>query len=115
MAPSIDVVIAARDHYELTESCLRHLAAQTVHHRVILVDNGSRDGTAERVRERWPAVTLIALADGRGFAEACNRGAAAGDGEIVVLLNNDVDCEPEFLERLVAPFADEPASGRSPR
>jgi GT2 family glycosyltransferase len=39
-----------------------------------------------------------------GFSIACNRGVSAGDGEIVVLLNNDVACHPDFLERLVAPF-----------
>ena len=111
MAPSTDVVIVARDRYELTESCLRHLAAQTVAHRVILVDNGSQDGTPERVRTQWPAVTLLALEKGLGFAGACNLGSAAGTGEIVVLLNNDVDCEPQFLERLTAPFAADPRLG----
>jgi N-acetylglucosaminyl-diphospho-decaprenol L-rhamnosyltransferase len=111
MAPSIDVVIVARDRYELTESCLRHLAAQTVAHHAVLVDNGSSDGTATRVREAYPQVGIVAFDEGRGFAEACNRGAEAGDGEIVVLLNNDVDCEPDFLERLTAPFAADPLLG----
>jgi GT2 family glycosyltransferase len=111
MAPSIDVVIVARDRYELTESCLRHLAAQTVAHQAVLVDNGSGDGTATRVREAYPQVAIVAFDEGRGFAEACNRGADAGDGEIVVLLNNDVDCEPDFLERLTAPFAADPVLG----
>ena len=41
-----------------------------------------------------------------GFAEACNRGAQEGSGDLVVLLNNDVECEPDFLERLRRPFAD---------
>ena len=49
--------------------------------------------------------------ENRGFAEACNRGVAAGSGEIVVLLNNDVDCHPDFLERLVAPLATDPRVG----
>lgn len=111
MAPSIDVVIVARDRYELTESCLRHLAAQTVAHHIVLVDNGSTDGTVALVREAHPQVSIVAFDEGRGFAEACNRGTEAGDGEIVVLLNNDVDCEPDFLERLTAPFAADPRLG----
>ena len=45
------------------------------------------------------------------FAEACNRGVREGSGEIVVLLNNDVDCRPDWLERLVAPLEAEPESG----
>jgi N-acetylglucosaminyl-diphospho-decaprenol L-rhamnosyltransferase len=104
MEPSIDVVIVAYNRYELTDSCLRHLAVQTIEHRVILLDNGSTDDTRERVSAEWPAVTLEHFEQNRGFAEACNRGVAAGSGEIVVLLNNDVDCRADFLERLIAPL-----------
>jgi N-acetylglucosaminyl-diphospho-decaprenol L-rhamnosyltransferase len=111
MAASIDVVIVAHNRYELTESCLRHLAAQSVAHQVILVDNGSSDDSAARVAEHWPAVQLVAFEDGRGFAEACNRGVSAGTGAVVVLLNNDVDCEPDFLEQLTAPLDADPQLG----
>jgi N-acetylglucosaminyl-diphospho-decaprenol L-rhamnosyltransferase len=111
MPPSIDVVIVAYNRYELTDSCLRHLVAQTIDHRVILVDNGSTDDTRARVGAEWPAVQLECLDENRGFAEACNRGVAAGSDEIVVLLNNDVDCRPDFLERLVAPIAEDPEVG----
>jgi GT2 family glycosyltransferase len=106
MTPSIDVVIVAFNRYELTDSCLRHLAAQTIEHRVILLDNGSTDDTRARVAAEWPAVVLESFEQNRGFAEACNRGVAAGSGELVVLLNNDVDCRPDFLERLIAPLVE---------
>ncbi len=99
-------MIVAYDRYELTRSCLRHLSAQTVDHHVILVDNGSTDDTRARVRREWPQVQLQWFDDNRGFAEACNHGVAAGRGEVVVLLNNDVDCQPDFLELLVAPLCD---------
>ena len=111
MPTSIDVVIVAYNRYELTESCLRHLRAQTVAHRVIVVDNGSTDGTRARVGAGVAGGALERFEDNRGFAEACNRGVAAGSGEIVVLLNNDVDCRPDFLERLMAPFAQDPQVG----
>jgi N-acetylglucosaminyl-diphospho-decaprenol L-rhamnosyltransferase len=104
MPLAIDVVIVAYGRYELTDSCLRHLAAQTVEHRVILVDNGSTDHTRERVEAEWPNVHVEHFTENRGFAEACNHGVAAGSAEIVVLLNNDVDCHPDFLEHLVAPL-----------
>jgi|CZKG01.1.fsa_nt_gi GT2 family glycosyltransferase len=110
MPSAIDVVIVAYNRYELTSSCLSHLSAQTVEHRVIVVDNGSTDDTRERIRAEWPAVQLEHFDENRGFPEACNRGVAAGTAEIVVLLNNDVDCRPDFLERLVAPLRD-PAVG----
>ncbi len=111
MPPSIDVVIVAYGRYQLTDSCLRHLRAQTVAHRVILVDNGSTDDTRARVRAEWPDVHVESFDENRGFAEACNRGVAAGSGEVVVLLNNDVDARPDFLERLVAPLAQDAQVG----
>jgi N-acetylglucosaminyl-diphospho-decaprenol L-rhamnosyltransferase len=107
MPPSIDVVIVAHGRYELTDSCLRHLRAQTVAHRVIVVDNGSTDDTRERLRREWPQAHLESFEENRGFVEASNRGVAVGSGEIVVLLNNDVDCHPDFLERLVAPLQED--------
>lgn len=111
MPASIDVVIVAYGRYELTDDCLRHLRGQTVEHRVILVDNGSTDDTSARVRKEWPEVWLERFDENRGFAEACNRGVAAGAGEIVVLLNNDVDTHPDFLARLVAPLPADPKVG----
>jgi N-acetylglucosaminyl-diphospho-decaprenol L-rhamnosyltransferase len=100
MPMSIDVVMLAYNRFELTESCLRHLRAQTVPHRVIVVENGSTDDTRARLRTEWPEVKLLELDRNHSFPVACNRGVAAGSGEVVVMLNNDVDCRPDFLERL---------------
>jgi N-acetylglucosaminyl-diphospho-decaprenol L-rhamnosyltransferase len=111
MSPGIDVVIVAYNRYELTASCLRHLREQTIEHDVIVVENGSTDDTRSRLREEWPGVQLEVFDENRGFAQACNRGVAAGANEIVVLLNNDVDCRPDFLERLVAPLVEDPRVG----
>jgi N-acetylglucosaminyl-diphospho-decaprenol L-rhamnosyltransferase len=109
MALSADVVIPVRDHWELTESCLRHLAAQTRPHRVVVVDNGSTDGTPERLARDWPDVRVLERAG--GFSAVSNAGAAAGDGDVVVLLNNDVDCRPDFLAELLAPLERDAALG----
>ncbi len=104
MSTSIDVVIVTHNRRELTDKCLRHLRAQTFEHRTIVVDNGSTDDTCASLRRDWPATHLDRLSENRGFVEGCNRGVAAGSGEIVVLLNNDVDVRPDFLERLVEPL-----------
>ncbi len=101
---TIDIVIPTSGRYELTENCLSHLERQTRAHTVIVSDNGGGGETAERLGRDWPAVRLIRSADVLSFAAACNRGADAGDGEVVVLLNNDVYCRPDWLERLVAPL-----------
>jgi GT2 family glycosyltransferase len=101
---SIDVAVAVHDRYELTARCLECLRAQTRAHRVIVCDDGSSDGTAERLAREWPEVLVVAHPDNRGFARASNAAAAAGDGDVVALLNNDVECGTDFLERLVAPL-----------
>ncbi len=111
MAPSIDVVVLAYNHWDLTASCLRHLAAQSREHRVILVDNGSTDETADALACEWPGVEVLRLERNRPFTEAVNRGVAAGAGEVVVMLNNDVDLDPDCLEHLAAPMALDPAVG----
>lgn len=105
MRPSIDVVVPVHNHWELTQRCLEHLRAQTVAHSVTVADNGSTDGTPQQLRKAFPEIRVIELGANLGFPVACNRGVRAGSGDIVVLLNNDVDCRPNFLERLVAPFA----------
>ncbi len=76
-------------------------------HEVIVVDNGSADGSAEFVRERFPAVRLIALEKNLGFGGGSNTGVKAARNEIVVLLNSDMRVEPDFLAPLVEGFADE--------
>jgi N-acetylglucosaminyl-diphospho-decaprenol L-rhamnosyltransferase len=108
---SIDIVIPTSGHYDLTQNCLSHLAAQTRAHTVIVSDNGGSNETAERVRTEWPEVRMIRSEEGLSFARACNLGAEAGDGEVVVLLNNDVYCRPDWLECLVQPLENDADSG----
>ncbi len=103
---SIDVIIPTFGRWDLTERCLKRLREQTAAHRLFVVDNGSTDGTPERISADFPEVELLALGENLGFPVACNRGVAAGAGEIVVLLNNDVEARPDFLEALVGPFGD---------
>lgn len=104
MTPSVDVVVLVHNRWDLTERCLAHLRRQTLPHTVIVCDNGSTDRTPTRVRASFPEVRLVDLGANLGFPVANNRGVHAGDGEIVVLLNNDVLCPPEFLARLTAPL-----------
>ena len=103
----IDVVIPTWNGRELLARCLESLARQTVAHRVIVADNGSADGTVTFARDRFPAVDVVELDRNYGFAGGVNRGVERGEEPVVVLVNNDVECDPVFLERIVAPLADE--------
>src|SRR5712692_7602830 len=111
MAPTIDVVIPTHGGWRHTASCLRHLGEQTLPHRVILVDNASPDDTPSRAPIEFPRASVIKLDANRGFAAACNRGIGEGNGDVVVLLNNDVDCDPDFLEVAAAALLDAPTVG----
>jgi GT2 family glycosyltransferase len=104
---SIDVVVPVLNRWGLTQRCLALLRQQSVPHNVLVADNGSTDETPERLRSEFPDARVVALGANLGFPAACNRGAQAADGDVLVLLNNDVEPRPDFLERLVAPLSDE--------
>ena len=67
---------------------------------IILVDNGSEDGSAEYVRTEHPDVLLIPLDKNYGFSYAVNQGICACDTEFVILLNTDVEADPDFAPKL---------------
>ncbi|BBL73331.1 glycosyltransferase family 2 protein [Methylomagnum ishizawai] len=72
---------------------------------VIVVDDGSRDGSAALVRGGFPQVTLVEHPVNRGFAEAIHSGVAAAPTELLVFLNSDVTPAPDFLAPLAGHFA----------
>ena len=89
--------------------CLRALRAQTrPPDEVVVVDNASADGSAERAREEGARV--LVLPDNLGFCGANNRGIAATEAALVLLLNPDTALAPDFLEKL-APAFDDPGVG----
>jgi GT2 family glycosyltransferase len=91
----------------MLSTALASLEAQTVPVEIVVVDNGSSDGTAEMLSTRFPRLTTVLLPGNIGFGRAINRGvkeAAAADA--IVLVNNDTVCAPDFIERLLEPFAD---------
>jgi N-acetylglucosaminyl-diphospho-decaprenol L-rhamnosyltransferase len=78
--------------------------------RSLVVDNGSTDGTAELLRDRYPDVATLRLTSNVGFGPALNAGVQESAAGVVVVMNDDVLCPPSTLDRLVAAFAD-PAVG----
>ena len=99
---SVSVVIPNRDGAHWLDGCLEGLSTQTFgDFEVVVVDNGSTDGSEEVVRRGWPAATFVALPGNMGFAAAANAGIAVARGRYVALLNNDTVPRPAWLAALV--------------
>jgi GT2 family glycosyltransferase len=100
--PLVTVVIPHWNRRDLLRSCLLSLAAQTLaDHDIILVDNGSTDGSLEMLESDFPHVTVIRNRENRGFCAAVNQGIVASRGAYVALLNNDTEADPHWLKALV--------------
>lgn len=108
----VSVIIVNWNGREHLPDCLESLAAQTFRDfEVILVDNGSVDGSLEFVRERYPWVKLVELPGNRGFAVGNNTGLSHSSGAYIVTLNNDTAADPGWLAELVAVADARPAAG----
>ncbi|MFN2547194.1 MAG: glycosyltransferase [Myxococcales bacterium] len=75
-------------------------------HEVVVVDNGSTDGSVEMLREKFPQVTVVPLDRNYFFSRGNDLGVPHAKNGIIVLLNNDMRVEPDFLPPLLAPFDD---------
>jgi GT2 family glycosyltransferase len=96
--PLISVVIVNWNRRDLLRACLNSLAAQTfTNFEIIVVDNGSTDGSAAMVREYPRQIHLIGNRENRGFCAANNQGFSVSQSEYVALLNNDAEAEPGWL------------------
>lgn len=69
---------------------------------VILVDNGSTDGTTEEVKEKFPTVKIITLEKNYGFSVAVNRGIVASRGEYMIILQSDLRVAEDYLTAIVS-------------
>lgn len=103
------VIVVNWNGKRFLDDCLTALERQTYpNFGVILVDNGSTDGSVEFVRERFPRVDILGLPENVGFAGANNRAmtqALAGGAQYVALLNNDTKADERWLEHLVRVMA----------
>lgn len=91
------------------------LALEYPNLRVVLVDNGSSDGTIDAVRARYPTVTCLPMPTNLGFCAANNRGAEwlrqHLDPDYLLFVNNDIEVAPTMLSRLVEFMQDHPQCG----
>jgi GT2 family glycosyltransferase len=99
--PQVSVIIVNWNGKVLLEECLGSLEKQTFRDfELILVDNGSTDGSAAWVEKNCPGIRLLALKTNTGFSAGNNAGLKLARGEFIALLNNDTKAEPDWLEAL---------------
>ena len=105
--PEISVIVANYNASPRLEMCLRALRRHESRRpfEVIVVDDGSVDGSAEMVRREFPELRLIANEKNLGYAASCNLAIRIAQGRFIHLLNNDVELQPGALDAL-ADFLD---------
>jgi GT2 family glycosyltransferase len=69
--------------------------------QIVVVDNGSSDGSAERAKSQFPDIECLEFGENLGFGRALNRAVSELPGDPVIFLNNDVECETGFLEQML--------------
>ncbi len=110
--PLVSVIIPNWNGARYLPACLEALHRQTwAAMEIIVVDNASSDGSQALLQRDYPQVRLEALAENRGFAGGVNAGIRVARGEIIALLNNDTEAEPQWLAELVQALQAHPEAG----
>lgn len=110
--PEMSVIVVNWNGKHFLEVCLGALRRQRYRDfETILVDNGSTDGSVEYVRAEFPEVNVVSLSENCGFTGGNIRGYEKAQGELIVLLNNDTEAHPGWLERISEASRDYPEAG----
>ena len=109
----LSIIIVSWNTKELLAQCLASVYAHPppAPFEVVVVDNGSHDGSANMVARHYSQVHLIRNEENRGFAQANNQGILAGQGKYILLLNPDTKVHASALATLTSFLDDHPAAG----
>lgn len=100
--PLVSVIIVNYNRRALLKNCLSSLFTQSYYAvEIILVDNGSDDGSIDYVKKEFPSVKIIPLKKNLGFAKGNNIGIREAKGELIATLNNDTEVTSHWLGELV--------------
>lgn len=109
---AVAILILNWNGRSLLATCLPPLLKQSyTNYEVVVVDNGSTDDSVAFVREQFPQVRLILNGENLGFSRGTNAGLRQISADVVVLLNNDVQVQPNWLAELIRPFHQDPQIG----
>ena len=113
MEPQVSIIILNWNGKDLLRRCLRSLTSLTNYknYKIVLVDNGSTDGSKEFIKSKYPKVKLIELPKNYGFARACNEGIYASSAPYIALLNNDIEVDENWLSELYLGMERHPECG----
>ncbi len=101
-AAKVSIIIPHAKGKEILRHCLGSLTnTNYLFYEILLVDNGSTDGSREMVQDEFPWVRIVETETNLGFAGGCNLGIRASQSPYVVLLNNDTEVTPNWLSLLV--------------
>jgi len=111
--PRLSIVIVNWSTRGLLRACLESIprGAPPEPYEIVVVDNGSTDGSAEMARSAFPRVRLLANAVNEGFARGTNQGVEKARGRLILLLNTDVVVLPESIRILCDFLAHHPSTG----
>lgn len=97
----VTVIIPNYNGIRFLKDCLKSLEEQTFQEfRILIVDNGSTDGSVEFIREQYPDIQLFALRKNYGFSIAVNKGIKESTTKYVILLNNDTVVHKDYIKEL---------------
>jgi GT2 family glycosyltransferase len=100
--PKVTVIIPHWNGKDILHRCLVSLKKATkIKYKVLIVDNGSTDGSPHLIKEEFPDFDIIQNSENLGFAAGCNVGISHSQGPYVVLLNNDTVVTDHWLKSLV--------------
>ncbi len=111
MSDALSVIVPAHNRAALTRRCLETvLATAPGGCEIVVVDDGSTDSTPRVLDAFGETIEVVRLVPNRGYAAACNEGAAVARGDLLVFLNNDTEPRPGWLDSLVRHLDEHPAA-----
>lgn len=104
--PTVSAIIVNYEAGILLERCIRSLKHQRFACEIVVVDNGSADGSATSIQTKYPDISILRPGCNLGFAAGANLGAEHAQGAILLFLNPDVVLEPDCISSLLEHFRD---------